>query len=95
MANGTKSELITTVHEKLKQSGVKCYKNQVDDIIDIVLTGILETAKQNDNVIIRNYGTFKVKTRPAHFGSNPRTQERISIPESRIFTFKASKSLDV
>jgi nucleoid DNA-binding protein len=95
MANGTKAELVSLVHTKLKQSGVTCYKNQVDDIIDVVLTSILETAKQNDNVIIRNFGTFKVKTRPEHFGSNPRTQERITIAESKVFTFKASKSLEV
>lgn len=47
----------------------------------------------NREVNLETFGRFKVKTRQARKGRNPKTGEQIEIPETKVVTFKASPSL--
>lgn len=42
---------------------------------------------------IRGFGSFAAKVRPEHTGRNPRTGERVSVPERRMMHFKPGKEL--
>ena len=42
---------------------------------------------------ISGFGKFEVKSRPARTGVNPKTREKIQIPESKSPSFKAAKAL--
>ena len=46
-----------------------------------------------EDIYIAAFGTFKVKTRKARKGRNPRTGESVDIPEKKVITFKAAKQL--
>lgn len=57
-------------------------------------TEIVEKAlRDNDMVKLVGFGSFEVKTRAARMGRNPKTQEPVEIPASRIPVFKAGKML--
>ena len=48
---------------------------------------------ENGKVTIKGFGTFKVSTRKARTGRNPKTGEAIKIAESKTVRFKPSKEL--
>lgn len=46
-----------------------------------------------DTVKISGFGTFELRTREARIGLNPRTKEKLEIPEKKYPVFKAAKAL--
>ena len=46
-----------------------------------------------EKVQISGFGIFETKTREARVGRNPHTKESITIPATRVPSFKASKAL--
>ena len=61
--------------------------------VDAVFTCIKDALKEGQNVNLRGFGTFKLRTREARTGLNPRTQERIQIPSRRSVAFTPSSLL--
>lgn len=68
-------------------------KKEAGDIVDLVFDTISDTLKDGGRVDITGFGKFEVKTRAARTGINPQTKEPISIPETKVPGFKASKVL--
>jgi len=58
-------------------------KSAAKKAVDAVLAGIVEAAKQGDEVNLAGFGKFKVKDSPARQGRNPATGETIEIAASR------------
>lgn len=52
---------------------------------------IEETLAEGKKVQLIGFGTFEPRKRIARIGRNPRTQEKIQIPETTIPAFKAGK----
>lgn len=44
-------------------------------------------------VLIRGFGTFRLKRRASRMGRNPRTGVQYRIPEREVLVFKASPSI--
>ena len=61
----------------------------VNDIVDIVIDGL----KDDKEVKIHNFGTFKLKNKKSRIGRNPKTKEEFNITSRNVITFKASKIL--
>ena len=81
---------------KLNESVAKtmdCSKAQADRAVGAVLEGIQKGLKKAGEVSIVGFGTFRVKTRAARTGRNPRTGEQIKIRASKSVGFKAGKPL--
>ena len=68
-------------------------KKEAGDIVDLVFDTISDILKDGGRVDITGFGKFEVKTRAARTGINPQTKETISIPETKVPGFKASKVL--
>jgi DNA-binding protein HU-beta len=62
-------------------------------LLEGVLDGITETLVNDSIVKLADFGTFEVTKRKPRMGRNPRTGERLNIPERRAVTFKAARSL--
>lgn len=79
----TKKEIVSKVSELtgLKQTDVK---NAVQKTLDI----IIESLVIGEKVEFRNFGIFKVKSRKARIGRNPRTGETVPVPPRRVAIFK-------
>lgn len=83
-----KGELVDAVAEK---AGVT--KGVAAETVNAVLDSITNTLKEKGTVNLIGFGSFSVKKRAARTGVNPKTGERIEIPEALLPIFKAGKSL--
>jgi nucleoid DNA-binding protein len=65
---------------------------QAKEIVDCVFDGIAKSLKGKDKVIISGFGTFELKEVKEKIGRNPKTGERVVIPERHLLRFKPSKT---
>jgi len=83
-----KSDLIDAVAEASELT-----KNQASLAIDAMIDSIANALKDGDSVSLIGFGTFKVSTRSARSGRNPKTGETLEIAESKLPSFKAGSKL--
>jgi DNA-binding protein HU-beta len=84
----TRKQLVEEV--QMQMSGGTITKKEIDEALVHAFDLIREVAHK-EPVTLKGFGTFRVVTRAAKIGRNPRTKEEIVIPERQAFTFKASK----
>jgi integration host factor subunit beta len=58
-----------------------------------MLDAMGEALVKGHRIEIRGFGSFTVNHRPARVGRNPRSGERVDIPEKRVPHFKPGKGL--
>lgn len=85
-----KKELIKTV---ATASG--CTHEESKKMVDTVLGVMADTLAKNESVRIPDFGIFEYRTRKERNGVNPKTGEKIIIPEKKVLTFKPYKGLDI
>lgn len=68
-------------------------QKSADEILNAVIEVIPECLAEDNDLRIRNFGTFKVEERAARAGRNPRTGEPIQIPAKKVVKFKPSAKL--
>lgn len=61
--------------------------------VDCVFTSITKALKKKEAVSLVGFGTFKVDSRKARKGRNPRTGEEIKIKAKKVPKFIAGKAL--
>ena len=83
-----KSELIDQIWRKTQIPKKDCAA-----VVDAIMESITEALGAGDGVQLVGFGAFEVKERKARIGRNPRTKEPVTIPASRIPTFRAGKQL--
>ena len=83
-----KAELIEAVSTQ-----TSLQKADATRAVDAVFDSITSALKSGDTVALLGFGTFAVKSRAARAGRNPRTNETIQIPASKVPGFKAGKAL--
>ena len=66
-------------------------KQTADRILHSIINNIGTTVASGEDVILQDFGTFKLHTRNARVGRNPSTGEEIQIPEKTIVKFRAAK----
>lgn len=84
----TKSELVKTVAE---QAGIE--NKKADKAVSALFDAIKQALIEGDRVQVIGFGTFENRVRSERKGRNPRTGEEISIPASKLPSFKAGKAL--
>jgi integration host factor alpha subunit len=57
------------------------------------IQAIRQALSNGQNIEIRGFGSFKVKSRRARKARNPRTGEAVEVPARMVPTFKPSKEL--
>ncbi len=85
-----KAELVGAVQKGL---GKETSKAQAERALDAVIEGIKTGLKKDQSVQLVGFGTFKVATRKARTGVNPKTGEKIKIKASKGVKFTAGKDL--
>ncbi|MCH5321487.1 MAG: HU family DNA-binding protein [Eubacterium sp.] len=83
-----KTELVAAVAAKAELS-----KKDAEAAVAAVLDSVKDALADGDKVSLVGFGTFAVKTRAAREGINPLTKEAISIPETKVPSFKAGSAL--
>ena len=85
----TKSDLV----EKLSESLTSLTKKECEVIVDTVFLNMKDALHRGEKIEIRGFGSFTVRTRRAKEGRNPKTGEKVAIPEKRIPFFEVGKEL--
>jgi DNA-binding protein HU-beta len=85
----TKAELVESVCEKAAFST----KAQAEKALDATIAALSEALSKGESVTLTGFGSFKVTTRAARKGRNPRTGEEIKIPAGKVVKFTPGKAL--
>ena len=85
--NLTRKLLTDKVHKKMGFS-----KNFSSEIIDNFFKTISDALKNESEVKISSFGTFKVLNKKERFGRNPKTKVEAKISSRKVVNFKASSS---
>ena len=85
------------VKSKLLKDLSKSYPNilqkDLKKTTDIILNEIKRALRRGDGVELRNFGTFRVKTQKASIRRNPKTGEKVAVPEKKVISWKMSKEM--
>jgi nucleoid DNA-binding protein len=85
----TKREIAKKISE---QSGITALVAL--EVVQMVFDGIIETLLDEGRIELRNFGVFEVKRRRARKARNPRTGEKLSVPERSVVTFKPGREME-
>ena len=66
-------------------------RKDIKKILEIIFREILVALREDKNIEIRGFGTYKVVKRKARVGRNPKNAELIQIPEKNVIKWKTSK----
>ena len=83
----TKADLVTKISEKL---GIE--KGDVQATVETFMEEVKTSLEGGDNVYLRGFGSFIIKTRAEKTGRNISKNESIIIPAHNIPAFKPAKT---
>ena len=79
--------------EQLKKNWPNVYRKDLEKFTDIILNEIKRALKRGDSVELRGFGRFTVKTQRASIRRNPRTGQKVAVPEKKVISWKMSKDM--
>jgi DNA-binding protein HU-beta len=68
-------------------------KAEAGRALDAFVKSVTESLRDGDEVVLVGFGSFKLRTRPARQGRNPKTGEPIQIEAAKLPVFQAGKAL--
>jgi integration host factor subunit beta len=85
----TKSDMIARLAERFPQLVAK----DADFAVKMILDALSEALAKGDRIEIRGFGSFSLNYRPPRVGRNPKSGDKVSVPEKWVPHFKAGKEL--
>lgn len=85
----TKKEIVKTISEEIGLTQLKT-KEIVQKTFDAIVRSLVDERR----IELRNFGVFEVKKRAARKARNPRTGQRVEVPEKFVVTFKPGKEME-
>jgi integration host factor subunit beta len=85
----TKSELIEEVARQVPDMS----KRDVEIVVDTIFDSMRAALARHDRIEIRGFGSFIAKPRRAREARNPRTGEKVQVPQKRVPFFTCGKEL--
>jgi integration host factor subunit beta len=86
----TKADLVEQVAAAI---GPGITKKDCALVVDGLLNAIKNAMADHQNIEIRGFGTFKVRSRKSRMARNPRTGDAVEVPSRAVPLFKPSKEL--
>ena len=85
----TKSEMIVKLAAHYPQLVAK----DAELAVKMILDAMTKSLAQGNRIEIRGFGSFGLNYRPPRIGRNPKSGERVKVPEKYVPHFKAGKEL--
>ncbi len=85
----TKSEMIVKLAARYPQLVTK----DAELAVKMILDAMTRSLAQGNRIEIRGFGSFGLNYRPPRVGRNPKSGERVKVPEKYVPHFKAGKEL--
>jgi nucleoid DNA-binding protein len=85
----TKKEIVKTISDEIGLTQLK-----TKEIVQKTFDAIVEALVEEGRIELRNFGVFEVKRRAPRKARNPRTGEKVPVPEKFVVTFKPGKEME-
>jgi integration host factor subunit beta len=85
----TKKEIVKAISDEIGMTQLK-----TKEIVQKTFNAIINTLIQERRIELRNFGVFEVKKRAARMARNPRTSDKVFVPEKFVVTFKPGKEME-
>ena len=79
--------------KQLSENYPNFLKKDLEKFTNIILNEIKRTLKRGDRVELRGFGVFSTNTQKASIRRNPKTGEKVNVPEKRTIHFKMAKEM--
>lgn len=90
----TKSELMIRMAEAFaSKSGNQLQAKDVEYSVKVLVDTLTRSLAKGQRIEIRGFGSFDLNHRPARVGRNPKTGEKVQVPEKFVPHFKPGKEL--
>ena len=86
MATITKKELIDRIADRTQAKRVT-----VKNVVQVFLDEIVKELSNNNRLEFRDFGVFETRIRASRVAQNPKTLERVEVPEKRTVKFKMGR----
>lgn len=83
----TRNNLVAKIADSIGSS-----KKDADDLLLKLVSALQDQLSQEGQTVLPGFGRFKVVTRPARKGHNPKTKEVIDIPQRQVVKFNTFPS---
>ncbi len=84
----TKAELIEKV-----LSAASLNRKEAEAAVETIFGSIIQSLRDGEKIELRGFGSFRLRSRGARVGRNPKTGEKVHVPAKRIPYFKPGKEL--
>ncbi|MET0384230.1 MAG: integration host factor subunit beta [Burkholderiaceae bacterium] len=85
----TRSDLVAQLAERFMQITLRDTEFAVKTILD----AMSDALARGHRIEIRGFGSFSISRRPPRVGRNPRSGEKVTVPEKLVPHFKPGKAL--
>jgi integration host factor subunit beta len=85
----TRSDLVAALTERFGQ----LTQRDSELAVKLILDAMSDALARGHRIEIRGFGSFSVSRRPPRLGRNPRSGERVPVPEKLVPHFKPGKAL--
>ncbi|MGA2617050.1 MAG: HU family DNA-binding protein [Thermoguttaceae bacterium] len=85
----TKKDIVRTISEEIGLTQL-----QTKEIVQKTFNAIVEALVEKGRIELRNFGVFEVKRRAPRKARNPRTGDKVLVPEKYVVTFKPGKEME-
>lgn len=90
----TKADLVEIVTNEISRTaGPMISKKDCARVVDAFLDAIKAALKEQKNIEVRGFGTFKIRKRKTRMARNPRTGAPVEVGARPVPVFKPSKEL--
>jgi nucleoid DNA-binding protein len=94
MKTTTKKDLVTRITDRLGEDYPRVTRQQVLDVIQVLLDEMSDSLASGNPVALRKFGTFRVEQTKAKVGRNPKNpKQTFPIPARAVVKFKPSTQL--
>jgi integration host factor subunit beta len=85
----TKKEIVRRISDRAELTQLK-----TKEIVQWTFDAIIDTLITDGRIELRNFGVFEVRRRKARRARNPRTNDRVDVPEKNVVTFQPGKEME-
>ena len=90
----TKSELMLRLAELVAaQKGTQLVAKDVEHSVKVLVDTMTRSLAKGQRIEILGFGSFDLNHRPARVGRNPKTGDKVEVPEKYVPHFKPGKEL--
>ena len=90
----TKQEIVNIVSDATGLTKVET-EAVMNGVMATIIDSLGNTLSKGGRVEIRGFGSFSLNHRPARLGRNPKTGEKVNVPEKFVPHFKPGKELKI